>query len=148
MIKDVELQLQRLSPQEDPLHGETLRRELERIIKRRAIPGINAADEIEALIAKIQDEGSLARAPVSDKAEVYYWAARILALDEKKVDQAKSHLHSYKNALPHYDAHKVRYIEAWLHEAEGRTQDAIKIFSDLNTPMQEQVFSPACQARW
>ena len=130
-IKD---ELRRLSPQEDPLHGETLRKGLERIIKRRAIPGIDAADEIEALIAKIQDEGSLARAPVSDKAEVYYWAARILALDEKKVDQAKSHLHSYKNALPHYDAHKVRYIDAWLHEAEGRTQDAIKIFSDLNTP--------------
>ena len=129
-IKD---ELRRLSPQEDPLHGETLRKGLERIIKRRAIPGINAADEIEALITKIQNEGSLARAPVSDKAEVYYWAARILALDEKKVDQAKSHLHSYKNALPHYDAHKVRYIEAWLHEAEGRTQDAIKIFSDLNT---------------
>ena len=132
--QEIKNELRRLSPQEDPLHGETLRKELERIIKRRAIPGINAADEIEALIAKIQNEGSLARAPVSDKAEVYYWAARILALDEKKVDQARSYLHSYTNALPHYDTHKVRYIEAWLHEAEGHRQDAIKIFSDLNTP--------------
>ena len=135
VIEGVERQLQRLSPSEDALHSEVLRKELDRIIKRRAvIPRIKAADEIEALIAKIQNEGSLARAPVSDKAEVYYWAARILALDEKKVDQAKSYLHSYKNALPHYDTHKVTYIEAWLHEAEGHTQDAIRIFSDLNTP--------------
>ena len=133
-IEDVERQLHRLSPQEDPLHGEVLREELDRIIKLRAIPGINSADEIEALIAKIQNEGSLSRAPVSDKAEVYYWAARILALDEKKASQAKSYLYSYKNALPHYDTHKVTYIEAWLHEAEGHTQDAIAILSDLNTP--------------
>ena len=132
--QEIKNELRRLSPQEDPLHGETLRKELDRIIKRRAIPGINVTDEVEALIAKIQDEGSLARAPVSDKAEAYYWAARILALDEKKVDQAKSYLHSYKNALPHYDTHGVTYIEAWLHEAEGHTQDAIQIFSDLNTP--------------
>ena len=133
-IEGVERQLQRLSPPEDPLHGKVLRDELDRIIKRRALPGINAVDEIEALVAKIRDEGSLARAPVSEKAEVYYWAARILALDEKKVDQAKSHLHSYKNALPHYDTHKVTHIEAWLHKAEGHTQEAIEILSDLNTP--------------
>ena len=133
-IERVARQLQSLSPSEDPLHGKVLRDELDRIIKRRALPGINAVDEIEALVAKIRDEGSLARAPVSEKAEVYYWAARILALDEKKVDQAKSHLHSYKNTLPRYDTHKVRYIEAWLHEADGHRQDAIEIFSGLNTP--------------
>ena len=133
-IRGVRDELQRLSPSEDPLHGKVLRDELESIIKRRALPGINAVDEIEALVAKIRDEGSLARAPMSDKAEVYYWAARILALDEKKVGQAKSYLRSYKNAFPHYDTRKVAYIEAWLHEAEGHTQDAIEILSDLDTP--------------
>ena len=133
-IESVERQLQRLSPQDDALHGEVLHEELDRIIKRRAIPGIKAADEIEALIAKIQDDGSLARATVSKKAEVYYWAARILALDEKKASRARSHLNLYKKILPHHDPSEVTYIEAWLHEAEGHRQDAITIFSDLNTP--------------
>ena len=129
----IEEQLSRLSPTEDALHGKVLRDELERIVKRRAIPGINSADEIEALIDKIQDSGSLARAPVSDKAEAYYWAARILALDEKKVDQAKIYLNSYKKILPSSDPDKVAYIEAWLHEADGRTQDAINVLSALDT---------------
>ena len=132
-IESVARQLQSLSPPEDPLHGKVLRDELDRIIKRRALPGIDAADEIEALIAKIQDEGSLARTPVSDKAKAYYWAARILAPDEKKASRARSHLNLYKKILPHHDPSEVTYIEAWLHEAEGHTQDAIKIFSNLDT---------------
>ena len=133
-IEGVERQLQRLSLQEDALHGEVLREELDRIIKRRAIPGINATDEIEALIAKIQDEGSLARAPVSDKAEAYYWAARILATDEKRIAQARRYLSLYKKTLPHHDHDNIAYIEARLHEAERHTQEAIEILSDLDTP--------------
>ena len=131
--QEIKNELRRLSPQEDPLHGETLRKDLERIIKQRAIPGINATDEIEALIVRVQDGGSLSRAPMSDKAEAYYWAARILALDEKKADQVRSHLNLYKKILPHHDPSKAVYIEAWLDEAAGRTQDAIKILSALDT---------------
>ena len=125
--------LRRLSPHEDVVHGEVLREELTRIVQRRAFRDVNSASEIEVLLAKIQDEGILSRAPVSDKAEAYYWAARIFVPDKKRVDQAKTYLRLYKNTL-HPDSDKVAFIEAWLYQAEGYTQKAIVILSNLDSP--------------
>ena len=132
-IEDVKDELRRFLPLEDPLYGEVLRKELARIVERRAFRDVNSADEIEELLVKIQGDGSLSRAPVSDKAEVYYWAARIFVPDKRRVDQAQNYLRSYKNTL-HPDSDKVAFIEAWLYQAEGHTQKAIDILSNLNSP--------------
>ena len=132
-MEGVKDELRRFLPLEDPLYGEVLRKELARIVERRAFRDVNSADEIEELFVKIQGEGSLSRAPVSDKAEVYYWAARILVPDKKRVDQAQNYLRLYKNTL-HPDSDKVAFIEAWLYQAEGHTQKAIDILSNLDSP--------------
>ena len=132
-MEGVKDELRRFLPLEDPLYGEVLRKELARIVERRVFRDVNSADEIEELLVKIQGEGSLSRAPVSDKAEVYYWAARILVPDKKRVDQAQNYLRLYKNTL-HPDSDKVAFIEAWLYQAEGHTQKAIDILSNLDSP--------------
>lgn len=132
-IEGVKDELRRFLPLEDALHGEVLRKELARIVKRRAFRDVNSANEIEELLVKIQGEGSLSRAPISDKAEVYYWAARIFVPDKKRIDQAQNYLRLYKNTL-HPDSNKVAFIEAWLCQAEGQTQKAIDILSNLDSP--------------
>ena len=131
-ILSVGRKLDPLSSPEDVVHGEVLREELDRIVKRRAIPGVNSAEEIKALLSKIHDEGRLSRAPSSNKAKVYYWAARIFVTNEKTVDQAKSSLRSYEET-PHHDSEKIAFIKAWLSEAEGHRQEAICTLSDLGT---------------
>lgn len=128
----IEAKLEQRAPAEDPLYGEKLQTELSRILSRRAIPGIKAADEIEALIARIES-AELTRAPEADKAEAYYWAARILASDVDKAAQAKAYLETYK-ALPTVNLDNVAFIESWLNHAVGRTQDAINILSNIDTP--------------
>ncbi|MBE0531053.1 MAG: hypothetical protein IH626_09505 [Rhodospirillales bacterium] len=80
----IEARIDRLNAPDDPLHGERLRDELSKIRGRRAIPGANPAEEIGALISRIEN-GQLGRAPGGDKAEVYYWAARILAPDARAI---------------------------------------------------------------
>ena len=124
-------EISRISPPEDLLHGEYLRKELTKICSRRAIPGIETVDEIEALIARIEN-GELGRAPKADQAEAYYWAARILAPDVDKTAQSRRYLEAYQ-ALPSVDANNVAYVNAWLIKAAGHAQDAIDIFSELDT---------------
>ena len=130
-IEGVKDELRRFLPLEDALHGEVLREELARIVQRRAIPGVNSGEEIKKLLGKIKDEGRLCRAPSSEKAEIYYWAARIFVTNKETVDQAKNCLRLYEET-PHVDSQKVAFIKAWLSEAEGRTQGAINILSDLD----------------
>ena len=131
-IEGVKDELRRFLPLEDVLHGEVLREELARIVQRRAIPGVNSGEEIKKLLGKIKDEGRLCRAPSSEKAEIYYWAARIFVTNKETVDQAKNCLRLYEET-PHVDSQKVAFIKAWLSEDEGHTQKAINALSDLNT---------------
>jgi len=117
---------------EDAVYGSVLQKELEHILKRRAIPGVKSDEKIEALIYRFEND-DLSLAPAFDKADAYYWGARILAPDAKKATTAQAYLEKYQ-ALTSADSNNVAFIEAWLMEASGDRQGAIEIFSSLDTP--------------
>jgi len=128
----IEDRLSQIAPAEGPLYGEKLKAEIAIILRRRAIPGIKPDDEIVTLIARIEN-GELERAPNADRAEAYYWAARILAPDINKTAQSRRYLKTYQG-FPSADANKVAYVNAWLTKAGGQTQEAIDMFSEFGTP--------------
>lgn len=131
-IEEVKADLSRLLPTEDALHGNVLQKELEQILKRRAIPTVKATEEIKALISRIEN-GYFSLAPATAKAEAYYWAARILAPDIQNTALAQAYLEKYQT-LKAAEPNNVAFIKAWLLEATGERQDAIDILSNLDTP--------------
>ena len=131
VLRKIEKQVHNLAPSEDQLHTRILEEDLTKIVNRRGIHGVDAANEIQTLINRVRD-GDLTCASAQVKAKLFYWAARILASNKNTVATAKEYLESYRT-FSFSDVDHCAYVEAWIHATLGETQKAIEIFSSLNT---------------
>lgn len=120
-----------LGPEEDPIHGATLKAALNKVLRRRAIPGIDSKEEIIGLIQRIE-QGDLDRAPKVERTELYYWAARLLAPKPEDSALTRQYLAAYKK-LSDANKEKVEIIESWLEVASGNSESAIEKLSRINT---------------
>ena len=115
---------------EDPLHGKVLKKELDFILRRRGILGVNSREEIENLIQRLYLD--LNRSPILDRAEVYYWAAQFLATKKETISKAVEYLENYKS-FPNAEFIKVNHVQALMDATNGNTREAIQILSELDT---------------
>lgn len=116
----------------DPLHDKEAHGELTRIRRSRGIPGLDAKNEIFRLISRIEEGGDLTFVPKRTLGEVYAWAARIYAYDEKKIKQARFYLSLANEKLGSND--DVLIAEAWISAHSGGIEEALRILNDLDSP--------------
>jgi tetratricopeptide (TPR) repeat protein len=116
------------TPTEDPIHGDTAREQLNKIIRRRGSPGCDSKTEICDLVSRI-DSGDLSRTPKTIQSDVYLWAARLHVNPPEVQYLAKEFL--WKADRP--DQEMVAIVSAWL-DIEGDTEKALKNLREFNTP--------------
>lgn len=115
---------------DDQIHTDAAVAALYDIKQMRIAPFFDAQLEISKLVTRIE-EGNLAGTKEIEKAEIYYWAARICVIDHNKSRNVVRFLEEVKKLNPSRD---VQIPEAWLQFHSGDFQGAINSFKSTDSP--------------
>lgn len=106
-------------------HGTDAKKDLEVILKRRALPQHDTLAELQELAFDLGEKGKYRAAPAAIKGEVFLWIARIAAT-KGNIDVAERALQE-SEALGPYD---TAVIDAWLNVAHGDVDAGIRRLRD------------------
>ena len=130
MAEEFRTRLEALSPGADPVVGrEHTKRAMElldRIVKDRCLPALQATRRIKELLSDVQ-EGTLGGADAKTKSAVRYWAARLLAENRQTAVAARDLLAALPRPYADFD---VVIVEARIAETEDDHDRALDLLRD------------------
>ncbi len=97
------------------------RRELHRILTRRAFPGEKTLEELHSLLAELAPQGRFELATLQTKREALNWAVRLFAANDN-ADAATKAAHDMQKLGQELDSLSTAYLEA----ANGHLEDALR----------------------
>jgi tetratricopeptide (TPR) repeat protein len=106
-------------------HESDARSDLQAVLRRRASPQARTLAELKEILSEIEVKGKYRGAPISVKADVLYWVARVLAA-EGKIDEAEDALCQLKKI----SKRNMAIPEAWLAVARNDPDTAIQLLRD------------------
>lgn len=105
--------------------------ELERIKKRRFIPGIDSRLEIKSLLVRIEG-GDLKQTSAQVQAEMLRWSARLHAIRKDSWKEGQTYLERAETLHPG-PAEDVAIIKAWILFEQGAEDEAIQSLRAFDT---------------
>lgn len=112
-------------------HSQECKTILNYILQCRAIPNVDAQEEIARLIERFSENGDLCHCSKSIQVDVLYWAARLYSVKAQNIQTAKNYLKKLLEIHPHFD---VDIINALILEAESKTDDALRLLRGKSDP--------------
>ncbi len=96
---------------------------LERILKRRSLPGVDACDELVSLAGRVDTHGDLCRCSQDVRTKVLLWTTRMLASNKSKA----SNIAVYRQKLFELDPNAdTTVIDAWTDAANGKPDEGLR----------------------
>lgn len=118
-------------------HGEDAKTILDAILKRRVSPGQDTLAQLNELARSLDDDGKLAAASPSIKAEVYDWTVRIAASNGYLADAE----HALKK-LEELEQPASIAAQAWMKAARGEIDSALRMLrSDDSSAGRSNIFA-------
>ena len=117
-------------------HGLDARSRLDSILKRRASIGKATLEELRKLALALKPEGQFAAAPLSVRAEVQNWIARLSA-SHGLLDDAEAAL----SELARLGCEASRVTQAWIEAERGNVDQALQLLNqDKSADCQSAIF--------